>query len=140
MIHFQGIYLFQKKIFYLLFEKGSTLKGQNLLPLAVDPLSKVTWCAGKQTGSHKSCLPYKQWQRIYQVYPVPLISMSASLGLYPQFLCFPVGFSPFQLCQLVYQFFVLCTHSTILQPCLQNIFSSKPFQTWCSAVLNHLKF
>ena len=38
-----------------------------------------SWCAGKQTGIHKrihkSCLPCKNWLKIYQVYQVLLISL-----------------------------------------------------------------
>ena len=44
--------------------KGSTLKGKNLLPFGsklfpfrVDSFSEGGCCAGKHTGSHKSCLP-----------------------------------------------------------------------------------
>ena len=44
-------------------EKGSSLKGKNLLPMGanyfpfrVDLLSEGTWCAGLKTGSQKSCL------------------------------------------------------------------------------------
>ena len=44
---------------------GSILKGKNLLPLGANsfllektPFQKALWCAGKQTESHRSCLPY----------------------------------------------------------------------------------
>ena len=57
----------QSKWFCLPSEKESSLKGKNLLPRKVDPFSEGTWCAGKQTGSHKSCLPYKKWQKNYQL-------------------------------------------------------------------------
>ena len=33
------------------------------------------WCVGKQTGSHKSCLPCKIWRKIVWVYPFLLISL-----------------------------------------------------------------
>ena len=46
--------------------------GSNFFPFRVDPFSEGTWCAGKQTGSFKSCLPCKTWQKISQVYQVPL--------------------------------------------------------------------
>ena len=67
-------------------EKGSILKGKTLLlsfqstsfspwklflPFRVDPFSEGDWCAENQTGSHKCCLPYQNWQTIYQVYQVP---------------------------------------------------------------------
>ena len=39
------------------FFKGSALKGKILLPRGVDPFSEEACCTGKQTGSHKSCLP-----------------------------------------------------------------------------------
>ena len=45
-------------------EKGSTLKrkafapfGSNFFSVREDPCSENDWCAAKQTGSHKSCLP-----------------------------------------------------------------------------------
>ena len=54
------------KLFYLSSGKGSTLKERNLLPkgskflsFRVDPFLEGAWCSGKQTGSHKSCLPCK---------------------------------------------------------------------------------
>ena len=34
-------------------------KGSKFFPVRVDPISEGTWCAGKQRGSHKSCLPCK---------------------------------------------------------------------------------
>ena len=58
------------------FWKGSTLKGRKFILFEVDPFSEGTWCIGKQTGSHKNCLPCTA----YQVYPVPL-NLSA-LGWY----------------------------------------------------------
>ena len=63
------------KIVFLPSEKGFTLKGKNLYPFWVKffPFRVDHFqCAGKQTGSHKSCLPCKNWQKIYQVYPVSL--------------------------------------------------------------------
>ena len=27
--------------------------------------SEMAWCAGKQRGSNKSCLRYKEWRSIY---------------------------------------------------------------------------
>ena len=55
------------KMFYLPTEKGSTLKGNNLLPfpIRVDTFLEGDWCAGKETRSHKNCLPCKKWQKIY---------------------------------------------------------------------------
>ena len=59
-------------------EKGSTLKekknaplGRKDLPITMDPISERGWRAGKQTESHKSCLPY-QTRKIHLVYPAPL--------------------------------------------------------------------
>ena len=53
---------------------------QNLLlqPMAVkalkvDLFSDGAWCAETQTGSHKSCRPWKNGKKIHYVYPVPLI-------------------------------------------------------------------
>ena len=47
--------------FAFLLEKGTTLKGKNLLSLGANsfllPFSEGAQCAGKQTGSYKSCLP-----------------------------------------------------------------------------------
>ena len=54
------------KIGLLPLEKGSTIKGENLLPKGVDPFLEGTWCAWKQAGSHKSCLPCTKWQKVYQ--------------------------------------------------------------------------
>ena len=54
------------KLLCLPSEKGSTPKGKNLLPIgskffpfSVDPFLEGTWCAGNQTGTHKSYLPFK---------------------------------------------------------------------------------
>ena len=75
------------KLFCAASEKGSTLKGKNLLPrkericspwskffpFRIDSILEAAECAGKQTGSHKSCLPWKRWREIYHVCLVPLI-------------------------------------------------------------------
>ena len=45
------------KWFCLPSEKGSTLKGENLLPFRVDPYSEGYWHSVKQTGSHKTGRP-----------------------------------------------------------------------------------
>ena len=50
--------------------------GSKFFPCKADTFSKEGWSTGKQTGSHKSCLPCKTWQKIYQVYPVSLTSNS----------------------------------------------------------------
>ena len=62
LVNFQG-----KQLFYfhvcLPSRYGSTLKEKNLLPrskffsLRVDLILKALHCPGKQTGSHKSCVP-----------------------------------------------------------------------------------
>ena len=49
-------------------EKGSTLKGKNLLPFRVRPFSEGIWFAGEQT---RSFLPRKKWYLVYQVCLVP---------------------------------------------------------------------
>ena len=49
------------KLFYLLFAKGSTFKGKNLLQLG------------------KKCLSYKEWQKIYQKYSFPLWWMDTQI-------------------------------------------------------------
>ena len=60
----------------LLKRKWSSLFKMNLYPefflYRVDPFSEGVWCAIKRTGSHKSCLPWRKWRNVYQVYPVPL--------------------------------------------------------------------
>ena len=52
------------KITFFSFLDRSTLKWKNLLPdgskffpFWVDPFTERDWCAGEQSGSHKSCLP-----------------------------------------------------------------------------------
>ena len=48
------------QLFLLPSEKGSSLKGKNLLPIfpfRVDPFSEMAWYVIKLTGSHKSCFP-----------------------------------------------------------------------------------
>ena len=54
------------KLFCLPSEKGSTLKGKNLLPIGskffpfrVDPFLEGAWCTENQIGTHKSYLPFK---------------------------------------------------------------------------------
>ena len=62
-------------------EKGSTLKGKNLLPRGANsfllekiPFQKGIWCAGRQTGSHKSCLLCKTMaETLLLVYQAHLI-------------------------------------------------------------------
>ena len=61
------------KIFFFSSEKGSTLNGKNLLPhgskffpFRVDPF---------QNGARQPGLCCQKWQKIYQVYPVPLKSL-----------------------------------------------------------------
>ena len=60
-------------------KKRSSLKGKNLLGskeansfLLESPFSEGALYAGVQTES-QSCLPCQTWQKIYQVYPVPLM-------------------------------------------------------------------
>ena len=68
------------KIAFILFWKGWNIEVKNLLLPGQGAnsflLEKTTfqkiWCTAKQTGSHKSCLPCSKWQKIYQVYSVPL--------------------------------------------------------------------
>ena len=54
------------KLFGLSLERGLLLKEricshrEQILPFRVDPFSEWVWCAGKQTESHKSCLPCKK--------------------------------------------------------------------------------
>ena len=58
-------------------EKGSTLKGKNLLPVGANSflLEETLFGMGlstrKQPGSHRSYLPCEEWQKIYHVYLVP---------------------------------------------------------------------
>ena len=56
-------------------EKGFPLKGKNLFhevfSFRADTFSEGALCVGKQTGSHKSCLPCKSGKNIYQVCLVP---------------------------------------------------------------------
>ena len=62
-------------------ENGSSLKGKHLLPLGAnvfrffreDSFKKRLGVRKSQTGSHKSCLPCKMKNKIYEVYQVPLI-------------------------------------------------------------------
>ena len=59
---------FCQTFFCLPSEKGSTLNGKNLLaplgskfiPFRADLFLERTSCVGRQTGSHKSYLPYKE--------------------------------------------------------------------------------
>ena len=67
------------------FEKAATLKGNNLRQgrkffFWRRPLSEGALYAGKQKGSHKSCLPWKKWQKIYQADPVSLFPVTAQLS------------------------------------------------------------
>ena len=43
-------------------------KGSQFFPFRVDPSSEGAWCAGKQTGSHKSHLPCNKCLKICQMY------------------------------------------------------------------------
>ena len=36
----------------------------NVFPFRVDPFSEGIWCAGKQTGNHKSCLLVKTTENL----------------------------------------------------------------------------
>ena len=67
------------KLFCLLSEKGSCLKGKDLLPLGANlflssfqrrPLFQKWF--GIRVSKQKSCLPYIERQKINQVYQVPL--------------------------------------------------------------------
>ena len=40
--------------------------GSKFFPTEVDPFSGVGWCVGKQTGSHKTCLPCKKGRKSYK--------------------------------------------------------------------------
>ena len=48
--------------------------GSKFFPFRADPFSEGASCAGKQTVSHKSCLPCIKWLNIYHVYSVFLNS------------------------------------------------------------------
>ena len=45
------------KIVWLALWKGAFSKRKEFAPLGVCPFSEEAWFAGKQTGSHESCLP-----------------------------------------------------------------------------------
>ena len=51
------------KLFLPPFWKSIHIK-MKLFSFRVDPFSEGDCCVGKQTGSHKSCLPCKKWQKI----------------------------------------------------------------------------
>ena len=86
MINFQGSNYF--RIVLAPFWKGIYSKrkefasfGSKFFPFRVDSISEGTRQAGKPTGSHNNCLPWKKkWQEIYQVYPDPLSVVCGSLG------------------------------------------------------------
>ena len=40
---------------------------QKFCPYNVDPYSEGVWCAIKQTGSHKSCVPERKWENLPSV-------------------------------------------------------------------------
>ena len=48
--------------------------GTNSFLYSLFQFSEGAWSAGKQAGHHQSCLPCKYWHKLYQAYPVPLIS------------------------------------------------------------------
>ena len=63
--------LFCQKIYWVASDQWSTLKEKNLLLLETNSfLSEETWCAGKQTGSHKCHLPC-EIVRMCQIYIAP---------------------------------------------------------------------
>ena len=45
----------------------------SFFPFRADPFLERAWCARKQTGSRKSCLPCFKWRKIYHEYLVSLI-------------------------------------------------------------------
>ena len=66
------------ELFQLPSEKGSTIKGKNLLPFGANSFLlelnslKKGWCARKQTGSQIICLPCEKWRKLYEVYLFPI--------------------------------------------------------------------
>ena len=60
--------------FYLPSGKGSSLKENNLLP--IDSFSEDDWCAGKQTGSDKSCRHCQNIDQDKNGYQVNIFLMS----------------------------------------------------------------
>ena len=42
-------------------------RGSKFYPFRVDPFSEGYWREGKQSGSHKSCIPFQKWREIHQV-------------------------------------------------------------------------
>ena len=53
---------FWKEVYFK--AKNWLFPGNKFFPFNVDPFSEGTYCAGKQTENHKSCLPPKKWQII----------------------------------------------------------------------------
>ena len=60
---------FLLKLFWLPSEKRSTLNflWVQILSFYSRLFSEGTWCAGNQSGSHKSYFPCQQWQKFYQL-------------------------------------------------------------------------
>ena len=55
--------------------------GSKFFLYTVEPFSKGDWCAGKQTESHKSCLPCEKGSNINPVCPFPLKNIPMVLQL-----------------------------------------------------------
>ena len=58
---------YQKGVYSIKKEFAPT--GSKFFPYRADLISEGDWCAAKQTGSHKSCLPCEKWQQDLEVYP-----------------------------------------------------------------------
>ena len=56
-----------KGIYFKVKRKEFALAASKVFPFRVDPFSEGSWCAGLQTGSHKSYLLCTRWQKIYLV-------------------------------------------------------------------------
>ena len=67
------LYTFRGSKCQLFSEKKSTPKEKSspwdliVFPFRVESFLLRSWCAVKQTRSHKSCLPWQKWRKIYQV-------------------------------------------------------------------------
>ena len=60
-------------------------RGSKFLPCRADPFYEGNWCAAKQKGRHKCCLPCHKQRTIFQALQVPLNYCSNAISHFDSF-------------------------------------------------------